>query len=116
RTAERAPDRGGRRPVEHVVVAEGLALEGRGAGREGAVGGGRAGPAVPRGRLVRVLAVAEGLHLLQADREARGERIVGAGQAWLVRQVDAGGGDAPGQLRRDPRVVGGRVAERLDRE
>ena len=76
RAVEGAGDRRGGRGVEDVVVRERLALEGRGAGRERAVGGARPGAAVAGGGLMGVLAVAERLDLLEADREARRERVV----------------------------------------
>ena len=67
-------------------------------------------------RLVRVLAVAERLDLLERDRQAGRIRVGGARQAGLVREVDAGRRHPLGQYLGDPRVVGGGVAERLDRQ
>ena len=75
-----------------------------------------AGSPVARSDLVRVLAVAERLDLLEGDREARGIRIGRAGEAWLVGELDARGGHPRRQLRGDAGIVGGGVAEGLDRE
>ena len=78
--------------------------------------GSRPRPPVAGRPLVRVLAVAECLDLLERDGQARGIRVGGPGQTRLVGQRHAGRGHPRGQDLRDPGVVRRRVAERLDRE
>src|SRR4029079_16743958 len=88
RSLELPHDRGGGRRVWDVVVRELLALERFGPGRERTFVGSRPGATVAGGGLMRVLAVAQRLDLLEADREARRERVVVAGEAGLSRELD----------------------------
>ena len=67
--AKRPAQRIGGGRVEDVVVRERLALERRPVHREQAIGRRRSGPPVARRRLVRVLAVAQRLDLLETDRQ-----------------------------------------------
>ena len=115
-SVEAAGDGRRRRCVEDVVVRELLALERARAGRERALVGARAGSAVPGGRLVGVLPVPQRLDLLEPDREAGREWVVGAREAGLVGQLDARRGHPARELGRDAAVVGRGVPERLDRE
>ena len=91
RPAQRPAERGRGRCVEHVVVATapcpGAAARRSRTGRPPAS---LPGSPVARRRLVRVLAVAQRLDLLERDRQRRRVRVRGAGQARLVGQVDAG--------------------------
>ena len=116
RSAQRATERGGGRGVEDVVVGQRLALERRLAGRERAVGRATPGAPVAGRRLVRVLAVAQRLDLLEGDR---------SGCAGTDRSAPgspgSSGSSMPGREPRrehlgDPRVVGRGVPERLDRQ
>ena len=116
RTAELARDPGRSGRVEDVVVGQGLALERRRAQREWARFAVGSRSSIARRRLVRVLAVAQGLDLLEADGQRRRVRILRAWQPRPVRQRDPGGGHAARELRADPGVVGGRVGEGLDRQ
>ena len=109
RAAERTPQRGRSRGVEDVVVGQRLALQRRLAGRERAVGGGTPRTPVAGRRLVRVLAVAERVDLLEADGEARRVRI--------GRRIDQPGrGHPPGECLGDPGVVRRGVREGFERE
>ena len=76
--------------VEDVVVAQSLALERWLARCERAAGDGTRAP-VPSRRLVRVIAVTQGLDLLEADRQGGRIRVRCAGQAGLVRERHPGG-------------------------
>ncbi len=119
RAAEQPRDGRRRRGVEDVVVRQRLALERRRAGRERPVIGSRApiGPAVAGRGLVRVLAVAQGLDLLERQRRApAGTGPPSAAGRAPAGSVDAGLVHPARQLGGDPRVVRGGVAERLDRE
>ena len=62
---------------------------------------------------MRVLTVAERVDLLERDGQTGRIGVRGPGQAGLVGQGDAGGGHPGREDLGDPRVVGGRVAERL---
>ncbi len=111
-----APDRCGRGGVEDVVVRQRLALERRRVGRERAVVGVAPSAPVAGSRLMRVLAVAERLDLLERDRQAGRIRVGGTRQAGLVREVDAGDRHPLGQHLGDPRIVGSGMPERVDRQ
>ena len=118
--AARAPQRaresrGGRR-VEHVVVGQLLALEGRLAGRERARFGARARSAIPGSQLVRVLAVPQCLDLLERDGQRRRIWILRPRQAGLVWEVDARRVHPTRKVGGDPRVVRRGMPKRLDRE
>ncbi len=76
----------------------------------------RARAPVAGGRLVRVLAVAQRLDLLEGDGQAGRVRVGRAGQPGLVGEGHAGGRHPLRQHLGDPGVVGGGVAEGLDRQ
>ena len=78
---------------------------------ERAVVDGRAGAPIARGRLVRVLPVAQRLDLLERER-------VSVGGIRVLGRIEQAGGDraGPGSSGGDPGVVGGGVGERLERQ
>ena len=102
--------------VEDVVVGERFALEPRLPGRERARLGTPAEPAVARGRLVRVLTVAQRLDLFERDSQRRRELVRRTWQPGLIRQVQSGRVHRARQLGRHPRVVGRGMAEGFDRQ
>ena len=115
RAAQRSPEGRRRRGVQDVVVRQRLALERRRIGRERAVLEAVPGPSVAGGRLVRVLAVAQGVDLLEGDRQAvRDTGRLRAGRPGSSGQRDAGRRHPAGQDLGDPGVVGRGVAEGLD--
>ena len=84
--AQRPTERRRRRRVEDVVVRQRLALERRALDPEQAVVERRAGPSIAGRRLVRVLAVAQRLDLLERDGQGRRVRVVGrVEQAGVAR-------------------------------
>src|SRR5206468_2392770 len=102
--------------VEEVRIRELLALKDRGLAKPSRTGTAGAAPDVPSGLLMRVLAVPEVANLSERDLDGvvAGGRFSGAagGAAWAAPEAVAFDRDRR-QRRRDRRVVGGRVRERL---